>query len=174
MARHLGPLEQVGNRWVIGDPSLPDSLYILLTPDGLEHRNHAEGAPLLTVEWSRLLDLKVRAAYRRWQAAKGAGLLAGAQPGVDVGPDGCSLRGFMRGAFEPLSIRYTHHSRRYTGGHVIVLKALFKRLSDERALHRLGDFPWLEAVVTELSSHRSWMELKGRRRVKELIQSIGA
>lgn len=174
MAQHLGPLELVGDRWVIGDPTRKDGLSIVLTPEGLEHRRRGEAAPLLAIEWSQFVELRVRAAYRRWQATRGGGFVGFGQPGGDMGRDGCSLYGILRRPSEPWSVRYTHHERRYTGGHVIVLKALFDQLTEVKALDRLGDPEWLGAAVAKLSSYTSWYAPKGNRLVKETIQSLGA
>jgi hypothetical protein len=63
--------------------------------------------------------------------------------------------------------------RRYTGGHVIVLKALFDQLTEAKALDRLGDPEWLGAAVAKLSSSTSWYAPKGNRLVKETIRSLG-
>ncbi|MFG2024306.1 hypothetical protein [Streptomyces sp. NPDC048825] len=174
MAQHLGPLELIGDRWVIGDPTRKDGLSIVLTPEGLEHRRRGEAAPLLAIEWPQLMELKVRAAYRRWQATRGGGFVGLGQPGADMGRDGCSLYGIRRHPYEPWSVRYTHHERRYTGSHVIVLKALFDQLTEAKTLDRLGDPEWLGAAVAKLSSYTLWYAPKGNRLVKETIQSLGA
>ncbi|MFI8192087.1 hypothetical protein ACIF8T_25440 [Streptomyces sp. NPDC085946] len=173
MAQHLGPLELVGDRWVIGDPAREGGLSIVLTPEGLEQRRHAEPAPLLAVEWSRVMDLRIRAAYRSWQATRPAALIGWGQPGADVGRDGCSLQGTLRHPYEPWSARYTHHERRYGAGHVIVLKALFGRLTEAKALARLGDPQWLGAAVAELSSCTSWYAPRGNRLVEETVRHLG-
>ncbi|MGH3309545.1 MAG: hypothetical protein ACRDP3_03010 [Streptomyces sp.] len=172
MAQQLGPLELIGDRWVIGDPTRKAGLSIVLAPEGLEHRRRGEAAPVVAIEWSQLVELKVRAAYRRWQTVPGVGF--GAPPGADMGRDGCSLHGILRRPYEPWSARYTHHERRYTGGHVIVLKALFDQLTEAKALDRLGDPEWLGAAVAKLSSYTSWYAPKGNRLVKETVQSLGA
>ncbi|MFF8594018.1 hypothetical protein ACF061_21735 [Streptomyces sp. NPDC015220] len=169
MAQFLGPLELTGDGWVIGDPTRQDGLYVVLTPEGLEHRRHGEAAPRLAVEWSRFVELNVRAAYRKWQAAPGLP----SRPGADLGRDGCSLHGIVRHPYDPWRVRYTHHRRRYTGGHVILLKCLFAQLGEVKALHRLGDPEWLGAAVARLSDHTSWYEPKGRRLVEATIQSLG-
>ncbi|WP_037681930.1 hypothetical protein [Streptomyces cellulosae] len=171
MAQYLGPLELIGERWVIGDPTRKQGLSLVLTPEGLEHHRRGEAAPLLAVEWSRFMELQVRAAHRRWHTTPGLGLSA--QPGADLGPDGCSLHGLVRHPYDLWSARYTHHERRYTGGHVIVLKALFGRLTEARALNRLGDPEWLGAAVAKLSSHTSWSASKGDLLVKETLKSLG-
>lgn len=173
MAQYLGPLELIGERWVIGDPARKEGLSIVLTPEGLEHHQRGEAAPLFTMEWSQFLELRMRAAYRKWHTTPGLGIVAAAQPGADMGPDGCSLYGILRHPYELWKVRYTHHERRYTGGHVIVVKALFGRLTEAKALHRLGDPEWLGAAVAKLSSYDSWYAPKGNRLVQETIQSLG-
>ncbi|WP_037669870.1 hypothetical protein [Streptomyces griseus] len=173
MTQHLGPLELVGEQWVIGDATRADGLCVVLTPEGLEHRRNGETAPLLALEWSQFLELKVRAAYRKWQASPAAGIIAAAEPRADMGRDGCSLHGILRHPYELWSVRYTHHERRYTGGHVIVLKALFAQLTEARQLHRLGDPEWLGSAVAKLSPFSSWFEPKGNRLVKETLQGLG-
>ncbi|GGU58327.1 hypothetical protein [Streptomyces lavendofoliae] len=174
MAQYLGPLELRGNQWVIGDPARGDGLSVVLTPEGLEHRRRDEAAPLLAVEWSDLTVLRVRAAHRRWQGTAGGGFVGAFQPGVDTGRDGCSLHGVLRRPREPWSVRYTHHERRYTGGHVIALKALFSRLTAAKALDRLGNGEWLGTAVERLSSYSSWSATKGDLLVEETIRSLGA
>ncbi|ELS53210.1 hypothetical protein [Streptomyces viridochromogenes] len=173
MARHLGPLELIGDRWVIGDPTRKDGLSIVLTPEGLEQRRRTEAAALLAVEWSRFLELRVRAAYRSWQATAGAGFIGAFEPRADMGRDGCCLYGLVRHPYDLWSVRYTHHERRYGAGHVIVLKALLEQLTEAKALDRLGDPEWLGAVVAKLSSYTSWYAPKGNRLVKETLRSLG-
>ncbi|WP_329390119.1 hypothetical protein OG625_38255 [Streptomyces sp. NBC_01351] len=173
MAQHLGPLELIGDRWVIGDPTRRDGLSIVLTPEGLEHRRREEAAPLLAMEWAQFVELQVRAAYRRWHVTRFGGVAGGFAPGADMGRDGCSLQGIVRHPYEPWSVRYTQHERGYTGGHVIVLKALFDQLTEAKALDRLGDPEWLGAAVAKLSSYTSWYAPKGNRLVTETLQSLG-
>ncbi|MCL8015197.1 hypothetical protein [Streptomyces sp. AS02] len=173
MAQYLGPLELVGDRWVIGDPTSKEGLSIVLTPRGLEHRRRGEAAPLLALEWSQFVELKVRAGYRRWHVTRFGGFAGGFAPGADMGRDGCSLQGILRHPYELWSVRYTHHRRHYKGGHVIVLKALFHELTEAKAVDRLGDPEWLGVVVSKLSSYTSWHAPKGNRLVTETIRSIG-
>jgi hypothetical protein len=171
MAQLLGPLELTGDGWVIGDPTPKDGLFVLLTPEGLEHRRHGEAAARLTVPWSQFVELGVQAAYLKWQAAPGLG--AASRSGADMGRDGCSLYGTLRHPYDLWRVRYTHHRRRYTGGHVIVLKALFDQLTQAKALDRLGDPEWLGAAVARLSVHTSWYSPKGGRLVEATIKSLG-
>ncbi|CAL9332733.1 hypothetical protein [Streptomyces sp. enrichment culture] len=173
MAQYLGPLELIGDRWVIGDPAREDGLSIVLTPEGLEHHRRGQAEPLAATEWSRFLELKVRAAYRRWHVTRFGGFVGGFAPGADMGRDGCSLRGIVRDPYELWSVRYTRHERAYTGGHVIVLKALFDQLTEAKALDRLGDPEWLGAAVAKLSSYTSWYAPQGNRLVAETLQSLG-
>lgn len=149
MGQYLGPLEPIGDRWVIGDPTRKEGLSVVLTPEGLEHRRRGETAPLLVVEWTRFLELRVRAACRRWQTTP----FAGFRP--------------VEGAV------HTHHERRCTGGHVIVLKALFDELTEANALHRLGDPEWLGTAVAKLSSYTSWYAPRGSRLVAETVRNLG-
>lgn len=172
MTQHLGPLEMIGGRWVIGDPTRKEGLSIVLTPEGLEHRRRGEAAPLLAMAWSQFVELKVRAAYQRWHATPVGGFVGGFAAGADMGRDGCSLHGILRHPYELWSVRYTHHQRSYTGGHVIVLKALFDQLTEAKALDRLGDPEWLGAAVAKLSTYTSWYAPKGNRLVKETIRSL--
>ncbi|MFI6933380.1 hypothetical protein [Streptomyces sp. NPDC050287] len=171
MTQYLGPLELIGERWVIGDPTRKEGVSIVLTPEGLEHRRREETAPLFTIEWSRFMELQVRAAYRRWHTTFGLGF--GAPPGADMGRDGCSLHGMVRHPYDLWSVRYTHHERRYTAAHVHVLKGLFGGLTEAKALNRLGDAEWLGAAVAKLSSHNSPYAPKLNRLVKETLQSLG-
>ncbi|GAA1574708.1 hypothetical protein ACIQV2_32565 [Streptomyces globosus] len=172
MAPRLGPLELVGERWVIGDPTREAGLSIVLTPEGLEHRRRGETAPLTAIKWGQFVNLGVRVAYRKWQTSPAAGFVAAAR-NADWGRDGCSLQGNLRHPYERWSVRYTHHERRYAAGHVIVLQALFDQLSDAKELYRLGDPEWLGSAVTELSSYTSWYAPRGNRLVKATIRSLG-
>ncbi|MEJ8671533.1 hypothetical protein WKI71_33760 [Streptomyces sp. MS1.AVA.1] len=43
------------------------------------------------MEWTRFLEPRVRAAYRRWQTTPFAGFAGAFTPGADMGRDGCSL-----------------------------------------------------------------------------------
>lgn len=134
------PSELIGHPWVIGDPTRKDGLSTVLTPEGLKHRRREEAAPLLATEWPRFMELQVRAAYRRWHVTRFGGLVCGGgfAHGAVMGREGCSLQGIVRHPYEPWSVRYTQHERGYTGGHVIVLKALLDRLTEAKALDRLG------------------------------------
>ncbi|MFE9020717.1 hypothetical protein ACFYNL_19440 [Streptomyces sp. NPDC007808] len=173
MTQYVGPLELVDDRWVIGDPTRKEGLYVVLTPVGLEHRRRGEPAPLLTVPWSRFLELRVRAAYRRWQLTPLGALAGAAQPGADMGRDGCSLQGIVRHPYDLWKVRYTHHLRTYRAGHVIVLKALFDQLTEAKALDRLGDPGWLGEAVAELSSYTSWYAPRGNRLVAATLRRLG-
>jgi hypothetical protein len=170
MAQLLGPLELVGDRWVVGDPTRKAGLCVVLTPEGLEYHRRGETAPQLAIQWSQCVELKVQAAYRSWHTTPGLGVVAG-----DMGRDGCSLHGILRHPheLELWKVRYTHHQRHYKAGHVIVLKALFDQLTEAKALGRLGDPEWLGAAVTKLSAYTSWYAPKGNRLVEETIQSLG-
>ncbi|MEV7323828.1 hypothetical protein [Streptomyces sp. NPDC093970] len=165
MAQFLGPLEPAEAGWVIGDPNRKGGMWVLLTPEGLEHRRHGEAAPRLTVAWSRFMELNVQAAYRKWQTTPGLP----ARPGADMGRDGCSLHGTVRHPYEPWRVRYTHHQRGYKGAQVMTLKFLFTQLTEAKALHRLGDPEWLGAAVARLSGHTSWNGPKARRLVETTV-----
>ncbi|MFI6015120.1 hypothetical protein ACIBAG_41195 [Streptomyces sp. NPDC051243] len=173
MGQRLGPLELIGDRWVIGDPTRKEGLSIVLTPEGLEHHRRAETAALLAVPWSRFMELRVRAAYVRWHVTRFGGFVGAFAPAADMGRDGCSLQGIVRHPYDLWSARYTHHEGRYTAGHVIVLKALFDQLTEAKALDRLGDPDWLGAAVAKLSPYTSWFAGKGNRLVEETIRSLG-
>jgi hypothetical protein len=150
-----------------------DGLCVVLTPEGLEQRRGEETAPRLAVEWSQFVELKVRAAYRSWHATPGGGFVGAFATGAETGRDGCSLHGILRHPYELWEARYTHHRRRYTGGHVIVLKALFDQLTEAKALERLGDPEWLGSAVAKLSSTTSWYAPKANRLVEATIRSLG-
>ncbi|MFE0132518.1 hypothetical protein ACFWY6_13245 [Streptomyces sp. NPDC059037] len=173
MAQHLGPLGLMGDRWVIGDPNRKDGLHVVLTPEGLQHCGASEPVPRSVTPWSRFVELKARVGYRNWHLTRFGGLVGSFAPGSDMGRDGCSLYGILRHPYEHWSVRYTHHEGRYTGGHAIVLKALFDQLAEAKALDRLGDPEWLAAAVAKLSSYTSWYAPQGNRLVKETLQSLG-
>ncbi|GAA2986734.1 MULTISPECIES: hypothetical protein [Streptomyces] len=174
MVQCLGPLELVGDRWVIGDPKRKDGLCVVLTPEGVEHRGRADPAPRSVVQWSRFVHLGVHATYWKWEATRTGGFVGafGSTP-YETGRDGCSLQGLLRHSYEPWSVRYTHHRRHYLGSHVFLLKALVRKLTEARALDRLGDPQWLSAAVAALSPVTAWLPSSGNRLVAETIEGLG-
>ncbi|MEU5952037.1 hypothetical protein [Streptomyces sp. NPDC047525] len=170
--QQLGPLELTEGQWVIGDPTRKEGLYVVLTPEGLEQHRRGEASPQESVRWSQFVELGVRAGCKNWHLTRFGGLAGAFAPGADMGRDGCSLQGILRHPYEHWSVRYTHHERSYTGGHVIVLKALFDQLDEAKALERLGDPRWLGAAVAELSPFTSWYAPKGTRLVEETIRGL--
>ncbi|MGX4690408.1 hypothetical protein [Streptomyces sp. JNUCC 63] len=174
MAAYLGPLELVGDRWIIGDPKREGGSCLALTAEGLEHHRH--GAPELpaVVPWSKFVELHIRATYKARHATRTMGVLAAlADSQMEAGPSGCSLNGILRHPYEPWSVTYTHHQRPYTGNHVYVVQALFRRTSEARALHRLGDPEWLGAAVARLAPLSAWWTPTLSRQVREIIEDLG-
>ncbi|MFC7968936.1 hypothetical protein [Streptomyces cinereoruber] len=89
---------------------------------------------------------------------------------LDSGPDGCSMSG-IRDRYEPWSVNYTHHERTYTSMHMALVIDLITKLSEAKALHRLGDPEWLSAVVSRLAPTPRWTPLPARR-VSEVIELL--
>lgn len=175
VAQHLGPLELVGDRWIIGDPKRKDGLSVVLMPEGVEHYRRADPATQSVVQWAQFVQLGVHATCWKWEATRTGGFVgAFSSTPYETGRDGCSLQGLLSHPSEPWSVRYTHHKRHYTGSHVFLLKALVRKLSEAKALDRLGDPQWLGAAVAKLSPVTAWLPSSGNRLVQETIESLGA
>lgn len=171
---YLGPLELVGDRWVIGDPKRERGLCVVLTAEGVEHHARDVPEPLLFVPWTRFVSAGVTAAYKAWQTTRTAGVLdALGGSRLESGPDGCAVGGYLRHPYEDWSVRYTHHERGYTSAHVFLLKALFRKTSEAKALRRLGDPEWLGAAVDRLAPLPLWWAPKVNRQVSAIIEDLG-
>jgi hypothetical protein len=174
MTAYLGPLELVGDRWIIGDPKREGGSCLVLTAGGMEHHEPGAPEPLAVVPWSKFVELSIRATYQAWHATRTMGVLGVLGGGhMETGRGGCSVGGLLRHPYEPWSVNYTHHERPYTGMHVHVVQALFRRTSEARALHRLGDPEWLGAAVTRLAPLSSWWGPSLNRQVREIIEDLG-
>ncbi|MFE9440450.1 hypothetical protein ACFYO2_15815 [Streptomyces sp. NPDC006602] len=174
MVRHLGPLELVGDRWVIGDPKRKDGSCVVLTAGGLEHHKRGVPEPLAVVPWGKFVSVGVRATHWAWQATRTAGVLDGLGGShMGAGRSGCSVSGLLRHPYEGWSVNYTHHERLYTAAHVTVVADLFKKMSDAKALRRLGDPEWLGAAVDRLAPLPArWAPSMGRQ-VNAIIEDLG-
>ncbi|NEA97975.1 hypothetical protein [Streptomyces sp. SID13726] len=174
MSRLLGPLELVGDRWVIGDPKRGKGSCVVLTRAGMEH--HERGVPeaLSTVAWSDVIALTVKAASRTWQTSRTGGVvnaLGGYH--TEAGPEACAVGAhlpFPRGGWKVI---YSHHRRAYTYQHMFLLGDLFKKAAEAEAAHLLGDPDWLATAVAELAPTPVWVPLPGRR-VTAFLASNGA
>ncbi|WP_030692393.1 hypothetical protein [Streptomyces globisporus] len=153
MAEFLGPLELVGDRWVIGDPKRQGGMCLVLTAEALEHHANGEAEPIEVVPWSRFMELGIRAAHRAWMATRGGTALTWAAQtnALDMGRDACSVHGLVRHPYDDWAARYSHHRRAYTGAHVYLLSHLVEAVSEAKLLHRLGDPQWLAAVVEQVA-----------------------
>ncbi|MFF7066922.1 hypothetical protein OIE43_09035 [Streptomyces pseudovenezuelae] len=173
MARFLGPLELVGDRWVIGDPKRGEGSCVVLTRDGMEH--HVRGVPEArsAVPWSRVEVLTVKAAARTWQATRTGGVVNTLGGGYgEAGPDACVVGAYLRYPREGWTVVYGHHERPYTYQHMFLLGDLFRKTAEARAAHLLGDPEWLARVVAALAPTPRWTPLPGRR-VTELLRELG-
>ncbi|MGW8885524.1 hypothetical protein [Streptomyces sp. NPDC055749] len=170
--RHLGPLELVGDRWVIGDPKRKAGSCLVLTAEGIEHHKHGVHNPKAFVPWDRFMSLSLSATFWVWQATRPAGLL-GAPVGVDVGRSGCSLSGIVRHPYEDWSVNYSHHERRYTSAHVFLVKAFFRKMSDAKKLHLLGDPEVLSAAVGRLAPLPVRWAATANRQVSAVVEDLG-
>ncbi|MFD7500208.1 hypothetical protein [Streptomyces sp. NPDC059850] len=175
MTEYLGPLELVGDRWIIGGPMREGGSCLVLTPEGMEHHQPGGPEPLSIIPWARFMELHIRATYKAWQATRTMGVLGvlGGGHHMDTGPSGCSVGGLVRHPYEPWSVNYTHHERPYLGNHVYLVKELFRKTSEARALHRLGDPEWLGAAVARLAPLSMCWALSLNRQVREIIEDLG-
>lgn len=174
MTAYLGPLELVGDRWIIGDPKREGGSCLVLTAEGMEHHKPGAPEPLVVVPWSKFLELHIQATFRASHATRTMGVLGVLGGGhMDTGRSGCSVRGLLRHPYEPWSVNYTHHERPYTGSHVFLVKTLFRKTPEARALHRFGDPEWLGAAVARLAPLSAWWAPKANRQVSEIIEDLG-
>ncbi|MFG2129905.1 hypothetical protein ACGFNV_19165 [Streptomyces sp. NPDC048751] len=140
----------------------------------MEHHEPGAPGPQAVIPWSKFVELHVRATYRASHATSTVGVL-GVLGGshMDTGRSGCSVSGLLRHPYEGWSVNYTHHQRPYTGPHVFMVKALFRKTSEAKALHRLGDPEWMGAAVSRLAPLRTWWLPKANREVSEIIEDLG-
>ncbi|WP_067824954.1 hypothetical protein [Actinomadura kijaniata] len=175
MTEYLGPLERVGDRWVIGDAKQAGGSYLVLAAEGMEHREFGAPQPRAVVPWSRFVNLRVKAAAWAWQTTRAAGvldMLGGSSPPVG-GPDACSVWAWLRHPYEDWSADYTHHGRRYTGSHIWLVEKLFEKTVEAKAAHRLGDPEWLGEAVARLAALRVRASPRMGRRVDEILRDLG-
>ncbi|MFF7136081.1 hypothetical protein ACFZBZ_27585 [Streptomyces sp. NPDC008196] len=173
MSGLLGPLELVGDRWVIGDPKRGQGSCVVLTRDGMEH--HVRGVPEArsAVPWSRVVGLTVKASSRTWQATRTGGVVNTLGGGhLEAGPEACVVGAHLRYPQEGWKVVYGHHERAYTYQHMFLLGDLFRKTAEAGAAHLLGDPEWLAPVVAELAPTPKWTPLPGRR-VTELLTTLG-
>lgn len=126
------------------------------------------------IPWSTLVELHIRATFKAWHATRTMGVLGAVGGGaMDTGRSGCSVGGLLRHPYQPWSVNYAHHERSYTANHVYLVKALFRRMSEARALHRLGDPEWLGVAVARLAPSSTWWAPSLHRQVRDVIEDLG-
>ncbi|MFB8080542.1 MULTISPECIES: hypothetical protein [unclassified Streptomyces] len=167
----LGPLELVGDRWVIGDPEREGGVHLVLTAEGLEHRENGTPEPLELLPWSRVMQLDIRAASRSWMATRSANVLMWVtQSRADMGRYACSVHALVRHPYDDWRARYSHHERAYRAAPTYLLQLLLEAVSDAKLVHRLGDAEWLGAVIEQVA------DLPFRRssaqRVREIVAAV--
>ncbi|WP_019886452.1 hypothetical protein [Streptomyces purpureus] len=175
MTEHLGPLELVGDRWVIGDPKREGGSCLVLTAGGMEHHKSGVPEPQLVIPWSRFMDMRVNATTRAWLATRTMGVLqavSGTSPQVG-GRSACSVSGLLRHPYEYWSLNYTHHQRPYTQPHIFWVGHLFRKTVEAKAARRLGDPEWLGNAVAKLATARPVYGLSSNQRASEVIEALG-
>ncbi|MGW0118947.1 hypothetical protein [Streptomyces sp. NPDC003327] len=172
MTHLLGPLELVGDRWVIGDPARPNGTCLILTAEGLEHCANGASEPLETVPWSRVMELRLRTTYRSWMATRGGGALGflSQSDAVDMGRYACSVHALVRHPYDDWFALYSHHQRAYTGAHVHLAVELVDAVSKAKLLHRLGDPVWLGQVVEQVAPLSHWRS--AGRRIARIVDGV--
>ncbi|MGC5342572.1 hypothetical protein [Streptomyces sp. DT171] len=175
MTAHLGPLELVGDRWIIGDPKRKNGSCLVLSAEGMEHHEAGTTEPLDFVPWHRFMEVRVKATTRAWLATRTGGVLDTFGGYTQIGGrSACSVRGLVRHPYEDWSVNYTHHERPYTSSHVFLVGELFHKTSAEaKAAHRLGDPEWLGEAVTRLATLPVRWAPSASRRVTEIIKDLG-
>ncbi|MFG2486637.1 hypothetical protein ACGFSI_28270 [Streptomyces virginiae] len=174
MSEFLGPLELVGDRWIVGDPDRKRRSCLVLTAEGMEHRKDGAPEPRAVIPWGRFMWVGMNATTRAWMATRTAGVLTlgGGQPDFG-GRSACSVSATVRHPYEDWSVNFTHHERPYTSSHLFLVDQLFRQVSDVNALHRLGDPKWLGAAVAELAPVRVRWAPTAVRKVREVVENLG-
>lgn len=175
MTDHLGPLELVGDRWIIGDAEREGGSCLVLGPEGIAHHEPGAPEPPALVPWSRFIDLQIHATYRAWLATRTMGVVGVlGHNHMETGRSGCSVRGTLRHPYENWSVNYTHHERPYTSAHLFSLRALCAKASRAKAPHRLGDPEWLGLAVARLAPLHGWRTRpQATREVNAVIDDLG-
>ncbi len=172
MSVFLGPLELVGDRWVIGDPDRKRRSCLVLTTEGMAHHKDGAPEPLAVIPWGRFMWVGVNATTRAWMATRTAGALSLGGGPPDLGGGACSVSATVRHPYEDWSVNFTHHERPYTNSHAFLVDQLFRQVSDVKALHRLGDPQWLGAAVAKLAPVRVRWAPTAVRNVREVVESL--
>ncbi|MEU9861598.1 hypothetical protein AB0D99_12020 [Streptomyces sp. NPDC047971] len=170
----LGPLELVGDRWIVGDPKRADGSCLVLTADGMEHHRNAVAEPRAVVPWSRFMRMTMRATTKAWMASRTVTVLdtVAGGPFSPQGRDGCAVVALLRHPYEDWSARYSHHERPYTSAEVFWLGHLFQQTVKAKAAHRLGDREWMGAAVARLAALRPMWGFTVNRRAAEVIADL--
>lgn len=164
MSHSLGPLELVGDRWIIGDPKRDTGSCVVLTRDGMEHHERGTAEPVKAVPWARVVSVGVTGASRTWHTTRTMGFLnAVGGSHMEAGRKACSVGAYVRHPYEGWSVVYTHHERPYTYMHLHLLSELFRKVSEAKAVRLLGDPDWVATVVAKLAPTPKWTPLPGRR-----------
>ncbi|MEU9167212.1 hypothetical protein AB0D34_05380 [Streptomyces sp. NPDC048420] len=164
MSQLLGPLELVGDRWVIGDPKRDEGSCVVLTRDGMEHHEREASEPVSAVPWARVVSVGVSGSTRTWHTTRTMGVLnALGGSHMEAGPKACTVGAYVRHPYEGWSVVYTHHERPYDYMQLYLLSDLFRKVSEAKAVRLLGDPDWMATVVAKLAAIPKWTFLPGRR-----------
>ncbi|MEU9701865.1 hypothetical protein [Streptomyces sp. NPDC047981] len=146
MAEYLGPLELVGDRWIIGDPKREGGTCLVFTREGIEYHRNGAPEPLELVPWARVVSLQVEAARPVW------------------------VHALVRHPYDDWFVRYTHHERAYSGTHMYLVTRFIRAVSEAKLLPRLGDPQWVGLAVAKLAPLK--IGFTTARRVKEVVEVV--
>ncbi|MFF9013305.1 hypothetical protein ACF09C_10120 [Streptomyces sp. NPDC014870] len=172
MAEYLGPLELVGDRWIIGDPKREGGTCLVFTREGIEYHRNGAPEPLELVPWERVMSLQVDATSRGWMATRAGGAipyLAQSSAG-SWGRDACSVHALVRHPYDDWFVRYTHHERAYSGAHIYLVSRFIRAVSDAKLLPRLGDPQWVSLAVAKIAPLK--IGFSTARRVKDTVEGV--
>ncbi|WP_354644003.1 hypothetical protein [Kitasatospora camelliae] len=171
MSERLGPLELVGGRWIIGDHERSDGEFLVLGPEGLEHRTGA-GRPPRPVPWSRFMELDVTlAAHRLSDSDVFTGVAQLAPAVVRIGAHGSCLEGTLRCPYEYWTAPFSRHGRRYGWSEVLLAGELLRQTVEVGAVRRLGDAMWLRSAVARLTGLRPRTLNSARSAVARVLET---
>ncbi|MFI7102066.1 hypothetical protein ACIBK8_22220 [Streptomyces sp. NPDC050161] len=173
MPEWLGPLELVGDRWVIGDSKRAGGSFLVLAVEGMEHHESGAPEPRAVVPWHRFVELNVTAAQWAWMATPAMGVLGAGSAMNVLGRRACSVQAVVRHPYEDWSANYTHHKRPYEYFRIALVSELFRKTVEVKAAHRLGDPEWLGAAVARLALVRDRSRGSVARSVRETIDDLG-
>ncbi|MCX5114817.1 hypothetical protein OOK13_41495 [Streptomyces sp. NBC_00378] len=151
--RSLGPLEQVDDRWVLGDHLRLGSTWLELRTEGLyQHGGESEGQ---LIPWPRvmLVGFTLGTKYPP-KGSYGVLALLGGLPGPWKGHGRGYLHMTLRHPYENWLASFDRHPRAYNSTELVLFQELLSQTASEGEADRLADSDWLGRAVELLVTQR--------------------